>query len=257
MANPDTFAAIAARPEGKSDANDTCIVYYRYRELCVMTLCQPLDIKTTTITSEVCGTNVMTIRDVRIPPLPIHEWADTQKQVLMAFVEAVPDDFQGGHKEETDYTALEVLLNHPALAKAYLSYSQWLMQKNELPTRDKELAILRVGVMTKSTYEWAQHIMVARHERIPDDDIRRVITGPDAPEWNEKERCLLRAVDELVGGAFISDQTWESLAGYYSTNQLLEIMFTVGSYTMMAMVFNSVCIPMNEHLQAAAAEFPL
>lgn len=200
----------------------------------------------------------MTIRTTRIPPLPIREWGDEQKQILMAFVQKIPHDLQGGHKEgATDYTALELLLNHPSLASSFLSYSNWLLQGHELAVRDRELAILRVSVLIKAEYEWAQHVLVAQHEDISDEEIRRVVDGPDAAGWSEQERFLLKAVDELVGAAYVGDETWQVLQNYYNTRQLMEIMFTVGTYHLMGMVYNTMGAPLNENLQATLANFPL
>lgn len=176
----------------------------------------------------------------------------------MGFIEQVPDDVQGGHKDgETDYTGLELLLNHPVLARAYLSFSAWLLQDNELIARDRELAILRVGYLGRSDYEWAQHVLVAQNENVADEDIRRIPEGPEAPGWNERDRILLTAVDELVGSAFLSDDTWEELSRYYGTHELMEIMFTVGNYYLMAMVYNTMGVPMNHNLRAVLERYPL
>jgi len=200
----------------------------------------------------------MTERPVRIPPIPIHEWGNAQKQVLAAFIEQMPEDLQGGAKEgETDYTGLELLLNHPNLAKAFLGYSQWLLQDNELPIRDRELVILRVGFLIKSEYEWAQHVLIAQHEDISDEDIRRVAQGPDAPEWSDKERFLLSAVDDLLESAVVSDKTWKGLVRYYGIHPLMEIMFTAGSYYLMGMVYNTMGAPLNEKLQDILRKMPL
>lgn len=192
----------------------------------------------------------------RIPPLPIRDWGDEQKQVLMAFLESMPADFQGGATKDSDYTALELLLNHPPLARAFLPYSQWLLQDNALALRDRELAILRLSVLIRSGYEWAQHVLIAQHEGISDEEIRRVVEGPEEAGWSDKERLLLRAVDELVSSAFISDETWQGLEKYFNNHQLMEILFTVGSYNLMGMVFNSMGAPLNHKLQETMEKFP-
>lgn len=200
----------------------------------------------------------MLSQQVRIPPLPVHQWGDEQKQVLTSFVAAMPSDFQGGHKDgETDYTALELLLNHPALANAFLSYSHWLLQDNELSARDRELAILRVAVLVNSQYEWTQHVLVAQHEKITDEEIIRVREGANSPGWSDKESVLLSAVDEMVNTAFIGDDTWSELKEYFNTNQLMEIMFTVGSYQMLGTVYNTMGAPLNDKLRATLESFPL
>jgi alkylhydroperoxidase family enzyme len=53
------------------------------------------------------------------------------------------------------------------------------------------------------------------------------------------ERALLRAADELVGVATISDATWDMLAGELSEHQLMDLVFTIGAYEMVAMTFHA------------------
>lgn len=199
----------------------------------------------------------MSERQVRIPPLVRADWGEEQWQMLAALAEALPKDFQGGAQQDSDYTAVELLLNHPLLAKAWLGYSQWILPQNQLTAHDRELIVLRVGYVARSEYEWAQHVRVALAEGIPEEVIHRVKESPQHPGWNEKEKYLLMAVDELVNSAFITESTWSGLGGYFNTEQLIEIMFFVGNYYQMAMVFNTMGAQLNEKLSALLAEFPL
>ena len=76
---------------------------------------------------------------------------------------------------------------------------------------DRELLVLRVAHVRGCEYEWAQHTVLARDAGLDVADIERVASGPDAEGWSEPERALLRAVDELVEGAGLSEGTWASL----------------------------------------------
>jgi len=198
----------------------------------------------------------MSERKVRIPPLLREDWGEEQWQILARMAEAL-GDFQGGAQEDTDYTAIELLLNHPALAQSYLGYSTMFLIRDVISGYDRELIILRVAYLSKAEYEWTQHIRVSQHENIPDEVIRRINTGPGHPDWNEKEKYLLAAVDELVDSAFISEESWSGLSGYYNTEQLMEIIFIVGNYLQMAMMFNTMGAQLNPTLSALLDDFPL
>jgi len=67
----------------------------------------------------------------------------------------------------------------------------------------------------------------------------RVTQGADAQGWSVFDAALLRAVDELHVDSVISDATWNTLAGTYGKEQLLDLIFTVGQYTMVSMFLNS------------------
>ena len=63
--------------------------------------------------------------------------------------------------------------------------------------------------------------------------------GADAVGWSAADRALLRATDELHGDAFISDATWSELATLLSTQQLMDLVFTIGQYNLVSMALNS------------------
>src|SRR4029079_13881948 len=95
------------------------------------------------------------------------------------------------------------------------------------------------GYLGASGYEWAQHVAIARRSNVTDDEIRRIVAGPDDASWSADDRVLLEAVDELVSDTFISGPTWDSLAHRWSEQQLMDIVFTVGQYLLVSMALNS------------------
>jgi hypothetical protein len=74
---------------------------------------------------------------------------------------------------------------------------------------------------------------------LTDREIARIAAGPDAAGWSEESRAVLRAADELRREAFISDGAWVVLSKQYNIKQLIEIVFTVGGYTMTGLAINS------------------
>ena len=72
-----------------------------------------------------------------------------------------------------------------------------------------------------------------------DADIERVQFGPDAPGWDPMDADLVRAADELLADARIQDATWKRLSAHFSTTELMDIVFAVGCYEILAMVFKT------------------
>jgi alkylhydroperoxidase family enzyme len=131
------------------------------------------------------------------------------------------------------------LANHPALAKRWLVFGNHILAKSTLPAREREIAILRIGWLCRSGYEWGQHVVIGKASGLSDADIARIAEGPDAPGWAAEERALLRATDELHGDAFITEATWAELAKTWNTQQLMDLVFTVGQYNLVSMALNS------------------
>ena len=125
-------------------------------------------------------------------------------------------------------------------------FTDYLLQDSSLPTRDRELLILRIGYLNGGAYEWAAHTGLARRVGITDTELRRILQGPDAPGWSAWDATLLRAADELHANALVSDSTWAALAERYDQRQLMETVFTVGQYNLVAMYLNSTGVQFEE-----------
>jgi len=131
------------------------------------------------------------------------------------------------------------LAHHPGLLKRWLVFANHVLAKSTLPARERELVILRIGWRCRAGYEWGQHVVVGKAAGLSDAEIARIPAGPAAAEWTPLERALLRATDELHDDAFISDATWAELARSFSTQQLIDLVFTIGQYNLVSMALNS------------------
>jgi alkylhydroperoxidase family enzyme len=140
---------------------------------------------------------------------------------------------------ETPLNIFRTLAHHPKLLKRWLVFGNHLLAKSTLPPREREIAILRVGWLCRAGYEWGQHTRIGRTAGLSDEEIERITRGPDAEGWSDAERALLRATDELHGDCFVSDATWAELTRHFETQQLLDLVFTVGQYHLVSMALNT------------------
>jgi alkylhydroperoxidase family enzyme len=161
---------------------------------------------------------------MRLQPLPADQWDEATRQALSAMRGA-----------ETN-NALSTFAHHPALAKAFLRFNVHLLTSSTLPTRIRELAILRVAHRRNAPYEWAQHVRIAKNEGITDDQIAAVRRGEAVDDF---DRTVLIAVDELDEKSELSDQTWAALGERLDVQQRMDFIFTVGCYALLAMAFNT------------------
>jgi alkylhydroperoxidase family enzyme len=131
------------------------------------------------------------------------------------------------------------MIQHPRLYAPRASFGIYLRSETSLPPATRELLILRTAFLVGAEYEWGHHVEYARAAGLTSEEIARIARGPDAAGWSEERRAVLRAVDELRREAFITERTWSLLAKRYNTRQLIEIVFTVGGYTMTGLAINS------------------
>ena len=149
-----------------------------------------------------------------------------------------------------DLNIFRVMMNHPKLTRRWTVFAGHVLQKQTLPVRDRELLILRIGWLNQAEYEWAQHVEIAKRAGITEAEIERVKQGPGAG-WNALEAALLKAADELFENSVISDATWATLAAKYSTEQMMDVVFTIGQYNLVSWALNSFGVPLDDFLPGA------
>jgi alkylhydroperoxidase family enzyme len=159
-----------------------------------------------------------------------------------------PFPAQGGDRPQ-GLNALGLLAHHPTLTRAFNTFNGHLLFGTTLSARQRELVILRVAAVRDAGYEWAQHVVLAADAGLTPDEIDRVAAGPDAPGWSARDGALVRAVDELVTDAVITEPTWTILAADLDERQLMDVVFTVGAYDLLAMVFRTFGVELDDDLR--------
>jgi len=133
---------------------------------------------------------------------------------------------------------LELFAHHPALARAFLAYNRYLNgRRSTLPPRVRELAILRVAWRRRCRYEWAQHVRIAAKAGVTREEIALVRAGDGGGDG--LARLVISAVDELDAHSRLSDETYQELAASFGERQLMDLVFTIGTYVLLAMAFNA------------------
>jgi 4-carboxymuconolactone decarboxylase len=181
----------------------------------------------------------------RIAPLSVPEWDAAAHDALSAFPSGrdfVLARWQAGGARGMH--ALGTMLRHPALAKAFLTFNNHIAVASTVSKRIRELLILRISWLRGEEYEFVQHQVLGLRAGLTEAEVERVQLGPDAPGWGPGDADLVRAVDELHAHACIQDATWERLAARFDIQQLLDIIFAVGCYEVLAMVFKTCRVPL-------------
>jgi 4-carboxymuconolactone decarboxylase len=136
---------------------------------------------------------------------------------------------------------MELFAHHVPLSETFLAFTDILAGEEATLEADvRELAILRVAWRTGSGYEWNQHARMARDVGVSEAQVQAVGEGPDAAVWTPRQRTLLTAVDEMVDGFAVADDTWAQLAASFAPPQLFELLFVIGGYLCLATVLNSI-----------------
>jgi len=191
----------------------------------------------------------------RIPPLLPQDWDESALDALSVFPTSrdfILNNYKSG--EARGMNGVGAMLHHRALSKAFLTFNNHVAMASTVSKRIREILILRVGWLRRAEYEFQQHVILGLRAGLTETEIDRITYGADAEGWDVIDAALLRATDELVASAYIKDETYAVLAQHFNTEQLLDIIFAIGCYEMLAMVFNSCQVPFEASLPLMTPE---
>ncbi|PTU31886.1 carboxymuconolactone decarboxylase family protein [Stenotrophobium rhamnosiphilum] len=183
----------------------------------------------------------------RIKHIPPDDWSEEIIAALGAFPAGLNFILRSrleGEKNPRGENVLGAFARHPALAKAFLTFNAHVAVNSSLSIRVRELVILRVSWLNCSEYEYTQHLILARRAGLTDQDIELTQVARSADGVSHQDGLVLRAVDELYFDTRISDKTWPLLQQHFDVQQLMDFLFLAGCYTTLAMVLNSMGLPL-------------
>lgn len=166
----------------------------------------------------------------RLSPLPDDQWSPQ--------LELIRDSLG------TVLNVHRVMAHHPDLLQAWSPLRGHVVAGSTLEPRLREMVILRVAHHTRVAYEWHHHVVRGGAAGLSDAEIDAIRTGSQV--WTEREAVLLRAVDELISRLGVGEETWVDLIGAYSTEQILDLIVTVGTYVTLAMLINTTGVEIEE-----------
>ena len=131
---------------------------------------------------------------------------------------------------------------HPALTEARATNARYVLdpEQSRLTPHDRELLILRTGWNAQAVYEWAKHVGSVGRARDHGLEPAWIAEGQDARGWNERERLLIDAADEMYRDTMIADATWTALSEHYDTHQMMSIAMTAARYRLVSMALNAL-----------------
>lgn len=138
------------------------------------------------------------------------------------------------------FNVLKTMMRNMPLLNAWNPLAGHIMSASSLTPRQRELMILRVGWRRHCEYEWGQHVLMSQAAGLTTADHDRVREGAGAEGWSAEERALISATDELLEHTMLSDAAWSELTAHFSEEQIMDAIFTVGQYNMLAMALNSL-----------------
>lgn len=143
----------------------------------------------------------------------------------------------------------KVVARSPHMGRDFLKLGNAILFKGELSPRLRELAILRVGNLTRASYEWTQHVPIALKAGARQEQIDGMGTWPESRMFDEQERAVLQYTDEVVMNVRASDEAFSRLRDFLKEREIVELTVTIGYYGMVARVLESMDIELEDGMK--------
>ncbi len=178
----------------------------------------------------------MRLKQPRIKPLTMDDMSEDQREATKHL-----------NNNGVVLNIFRTLANAPKALKRFNVWGGYILSdKNDLPAREREIVILRVGYLCRSGYEWTQHHRIGLQEGLSAAEIERIKAGAEAEGWTPAEAALIRCADDLVKDFFVADATWSAMKAHWSDKQCMDAVMTVGQYTQVSMILNSFGVQLDE-----------
>jgi len=156
---------------------------------------------------------------------------------------------------------LHRLLTHsPKAARAFNGLGMFIRYDSVLDPRLRELAILAVGYLTRSPYEYSHHVKIGQDFGVSKDDITaltRCLDGADDVELGEVERLVIAAARELTDSPVLRDETYAALESHFASDALVDLITTIAFYNGVVRVLGAFEIDVEDDYAPYLEEFPL
>jgi len=123
-----------------------------------------------------------------------------------------------------------MLAGGEGLLPAFSRFGNHLLYKSALDPVLREIAIVRVGVLSGAGYEVHQHEAISRQLGMSDELIAGLHEGPAAAVFDDAQRDVMRFTDDVVANVRASDDTFDALQARLPARELQELTVTIGFY---------------------------
>ena len=124
-----------------------------------------------------------------------------------------------------DINIVRLLAHSPGMARHLLETALYVRNQSPLDARLREIAIIQVGYVMHSTYEYTHHIELAHDFGVSDDDIRAIAdaTAGRPTPLPALDEAVLRAARDISLGGDVDDETFAVLRTGFDNECMVRI----------------------------------
>ncbi|MGH6714616.1 MAG: carboxymuconolactone decarboxylase family protein [Bradyrhizobium sp.] len=153
----------------------------------------------------------------------------------------------------------KLLVNSPDMARAFNGVGNHIRFKSRLDPRLRELAILQVGWLAKSEYEFTHHVRIGKEFGVTDDDIADLIAETDGKpsKLEPLARVILKGAREMARDLAMSEASFAEIKRELSNEQMVDLVLTIAFYCAVVRVLATMKIDNEPTYKEVLQQYPI
>ncbi len=153
----------------------------------------------------------------------------------------------------------KLLVNSPDMARAFNGVGSYIRFKSKLDPRLRELAILQVGWLEKSEYEFTHHVKIGKEFGVTDEDIAAIIIETEGirSRLEPLARAILKGAREMARELEMSMTTFAEIKRHLSNEEMVDLVLTIAFYCAVVRVLATMKIDNEPAYKEVLQQYPI
>ena len=164
-------------------------------------------------------------------------------------VDQLPEPYQAAYDKEMAGRAgprinIHGTVGHsPGVLVRFVAFANELRNGTILDARLRELAIVTVSRLKGADYEFGKHCNLALSVGVTPEQLGAIEQSADLGSvdcFDDAEIAVIQFAREAVTNVRVSEATWQAAASHLDERRLVELLLTIGMYSMTAHLTEAV-----------------
>lgn len=139
-----------------------------------------------------------------------------------------------------------MMANAPASFAGFRDLALSILIGSQFDARKREIAILRVGHVTRASYEWIQHVTIAKNVGVSEDEIAKIAVDGAVTGLDDEGNLLCRVADEISNDVRLSDEALQQIIDLYGVREATELILCCSYFNMVSRFLESTRVELEE-----------
>ncbi|MGA2205846.1 MAG: carboxymuconolactone decarboxylase family protein [Terracidiphilus sp.] len=123
------------------------------------------------------------------------------------------------------------MAHRPEIFSTMQAHFAAVLSTGSVPTKLKELIVVRTSQVNKTPYCLASHTILARNLGWTDDQLAHLAEWPRRDDFTPAEKAALRLAETVTRDSnAVSDEQFAELRGFYSEGEIVELLCAIGLF---------------------------